>query len=230
MRWNAELGALAIGLALASGCPAAAVTEFLEVTQMTEAHRSLLSHNGVVLIATVADARTDFAERDYRQAERELRKASRLCRQIAEASPSLRLKSSFVAALGSLDPGAAKPDAQLDPIYRQLDVYDDVADAMEIRAQVDRARGKLGGGELEAAELDLRAASEKIVYFEVDLPIQETDQLLGVAWEDFQRGDYVTADLRLRKIQKSLKTFAEIAQLDVDDSEWTDMGAPGPDQ
>lgn len=221
------LAAMVTSLALA--LPAAAETdEFIEATKMSETQRSAISHSGVVLIGGVADARSDIKDRDYRRAQREVRQARRLCEQIADASPSLKLRSSIVAAWEAIDPGAQKPTPQLDPIYRQLDVYEKIVEDTEIRATVDRARSNLDAGELEVAEADLKEASEKIRYFEVDLPIDETYQLLVLADDDLSRGDPLMADSRLRKVQGSLKTFAEVASLDVEQADLIDVAAPPP--
>jgi hypothetical protein len=221
------VAAMVTSLALA--LPAAAETDdFIETTKMSETQRSAISHSGVVLIEGVADARSDIADRDYRRAQREVRQARRLCEQIADASPSLRLRSSFIAALQSIDPDAKKPAPQLDPIYRQLDAYEKVVEDTEIRTSVDRARSQLESGEIEAAEADLEEASEKIRYFEVDLPIDETYQLLVLAEDDLDRGEPLMADSRLRKVQGSLKTFAEVASLDVDQADLIDVAAPPP--
>lgn len=214
---------------LAVGFAAAAETdEFIEMTKMSEMQRTAISHSGVVLIEEVADARSDIAERDYRRAQRDVRQARRLCAQIANSSPSLRLQNSFQAALDSLDPEAKTPSPQLDPIYRQLDAYEKVVADTEIRASVDGARAKLDAGEVEAAAAELKEARGRIRYFEVDLPINETFQLLVLASDDFGRGDWLMADSRLRKVQGSLKTFAEVASLDVDEADLVDVAAPPP--
>ncbi len=222
------LGSALILAAIWVASGAAAEREFIEMTQMSETQRTVVSESGVVLIATVADARLDIAERDYRRARRELRKARRLCDQIAKASPSLRLKNSLLDATRSIEPDAAQPTERLAPIYRELDIYETVQDASEIRVHVDAASGKLADGAVEVAIAHLQEASAKVVFFEVDLPIDHTTQQLRLAHDDFERGDARLADSRLRKIQGSLQNFAKVASLDVDDAEFVDVAAEPP--
>ncbi len=226
-----------VAVTLLLGFGAAAETDmapavFISPTKMSEAHRDMISHSGVVLIQTVADARQDLSERDYIRAKREIRKGRRLCHQIANASPSIQLRNSLLVAVEALgtDPDKKKVAEQLAPIYSHLDAYEQVADATMVRASLKRAAGHVEGGELEVAALELEKAMETIEFFEIDLPIDRAYEMINLATDDLERSDAVMADSRLRKMQKSLKIFAQIASIEVDEAELTDVAAPPPAQ
>ena len=188
---------------------------------------SVVSQAGEIVLSSIDDARAELAANRFSRARRDIGRGIKGLRLIRDASPSLRLEGGISELRDRLvrDEGGNPDD--LVPVFSVLEEYGRITEATDVQVALENAKGKLGAGQVDEAVEQLSVAQAKITYVEIDLPVKETLTKLEHAQAQLRQKDKLAADAALKGAQAGLRTFAEIAQIEVvDDAMAVGSGPP----
>lgn len=173
-------------------------------------------------VRLVRNADTVLGQGDNQTALRNARRARTLLRRVQLTSPSQRLDhglTNFRKQLLKKD-GANADD--LVPIYTELDEYQKITVATDVRVSVDAAKASVSGGQFEEAATSIEEAETKIRYVEIDLPVRETIvQLDRVVYllDGFQVNMTPDIQRKFREILDSIEGYAKVASISLVEGE-----------
>lgn len=220
------LGLAATGVASAQSVQAVQTISYASFSQSHPYESSVIARAGEIAVANLQEGRSELVENRYSPARRRTAHAIHALKLVHDASPSLRLADGIGALHDRLVSGAGANPEDLTPIYGQLDAYATVSETTAVRASLDRARSRLGAGQVKEAVAALEDAQAHIVYVETDIPVRNTLLRTSRALGQIGRKEWLGAEATLGAALNGLDTFTEKANIDVDRDLVADVELP----
>jgi hypothetical protein len=196
-------------IAAPSGFAREKVTETLSATPIrttNAAQADMVSTMAVSSMRYIADARGNIHDKDYTQAKLNLDQAQSLFQMISHNLPSMRLRDEISIAKKHLDyEETATVEPDLIPMYREIAFIQDEPSRSKLRGGLDRVKNFLHLGKKNDAKVELSRLEQAVVFTQVNLPLQETEDLVSAAKDKLAAKDYAGADATLARAEGGLR-------------------------
>lgn len=162
--------------------------------KLTPAQSAELSSIAVKAVRHIAEARADVQKDRYDDARKSLDQANTLLTILNDELPMVRVSDRITLAKKHLEyEDTKKVQADLVPVYSELDILTEEPKRKEARQHLDQANQSLQRGDKKAAQAELAKLEEVVAYQQVSIPVDRTQELVRRARQALDGKHYAEA-------------------------------------